>query len=922
MGDISLVLGTSIRRALLAAATAVLVIVAGISPSAADTGTASIAGKITTPAGTDVTKATVELYSFTAGGEGSSLGLVTSVVPAANGTYRIPDLVPDTYRVKFKAGESGATNRWFGTFNYDEGSADDVTVAAGEARAAVDITTVAGAVMTGKVTAEPGVDLTKVRVSFNGPNSCAGCVEEVTSLGLDGTYRMTGLYPEPTTVGFSGGGAVKQWWDNKPDWETSNPVTLQASQTVAGIGAHLLRGATISGHVSVPEGHFSHYTQAYVFKASSTGVNHVINNGTVSEVASAHVDADGNYRVTELPAGSYRVGFYDFTDTCPERWYSSGETFQTAETLSLSLGQDAVGIDITLQPEAEISGYLSNVDTETSVTAFDATGRVAGWGTAYPNGGQPSHYYIGMLNAGTYRLAFNRGYETTTMGAQYYKGVPETSGLAAGQTVTLSTGQRLSNVNDELSVGRSISGSVVLESGQPATDYKVEAYTKDGKLVDRRAMTDNDGKFKITGLSKGEYLVVAHHGITPKEVNGLYVGNTPNEDEATLVSTMASPDTNVGVISYQAAAGGDTLAGKFKPIPPSRFLDTRLSKAVAPGGTVSFQVAGVNGIPANASAVVFNLTVTEPSSAGFITAYASGQAVPGSSNVNYGPGQTVPNLVVAPIGADGKVSLKNTSSGSVQLIADVSGYFNSGASAAPGAFQSIAPKRFHDTRTSGAVAPGGTSTFQVAGVNGIPANASAVVFNLTVTEPKAAGFITAYASGGTVPGASNVNYGPAQTVPNLVVAPIGADGKVSLKNSSSGSVQLIADVSGYFIGGATTDTGSFQSLAPKRFLDTRNSSALAAGGTTSFQVAGVNGIPAGASAVVFNLTVTEPKSAGFITAYASGSPTPGSSNVNYGPAQTVPNLVIAPIGPDGRVNLRNTSAGSVQVIADVAGYFR
>jgi hypothetical protein len=36
-------------------------------------------------------------------------------------------------------------------------------------------------------------------------------------------------------------------------------------------------------------------------------------------------------------------------------------------------------------------------------------------------------------------------------------------------------------------------------------------------------------------------------------------------------------------------------------------------------------------------------------------------------------------------------------------------------------------------------------------------------------------------------------------VPNLVVAPVGSNGKVALFNGSGGSVQLIADVSGYFL---------------------------------------------------------------------------------------------------------------------------
>jgi hypothetical protein len=90
-------------------------------------------------------------------------------------------------------------------------------------------------------------------------------------------------------------------------------------------------------------------------------------------------------------------------------------------------------------------------------------------------------------------------------------------------------------------------------------------------------------------------------------------------------------------------------------------------------------VTGVAGVPASGvSAVVLNVTATEPTAGGFITAYASGTALPLASNLNFLAGQTVPNLVVAPVGADGKVILHNGSPGQVQLIADIAGYYRSG----------------------------------------------------------------------------------------------------------------------------------------------------------------------------------------------------------------------------------------------------
>ena len=380
-------------------------------------------------------------------------------------------------------------------------------------------------------------------------------------------------------------------------------------------------------------------------------------------------------------------------------------------------------------------------------------------------------------------------------------------------------------------------------------------------------------------------------------------------------------DSFIDDVVIKAGKAAGQAAGTFSPVSPIRVLDTRNSSPVAADSAVSFQVAGVNGIPARVSAVVFNLTVTQPRSVGFITAYASGAARPNASNLNFSAGQTVPNLVTVPVGANGRVTLFNRSSGASQLIADVTGYYVTGAPSTPGAFKSISPARLLDTRNSTAVAADSPVSFQVAGVNGIPASVAAVVFNLTVTQARSFGFVTAYASGATRPNASNLNYSTGQTVPNLVTVPVGANGRVTLFNRSSGTAQLIADVAGYYLPGTPTATGAFKAVGPVRVLDTRNASPAATDSAVSFQVAGARGVPAGARAAVFNLTVTSPRSFGFVTAYPSGSPLPNASNLNFSARQTVPNLVAVPLGSDGKVTLFNRSSGSAQLIADLAGYF-
>ena len=389
----------------------------------------------------------------------------------------------------------------------------------------------------------------------------------------------------------------------------------------------------------------------------------------------------------------------------------------------------------------------------------------------------------------------------------------------------------------------------------------------------------------------------------------------------------------------EATAAAAATGGLFTSLPPRRLLDTRSglgapAAKVGPGATLHLQVGGRGGVPSSGvAAVVLNVTVTSPSRQGHITVYGDGAARPITSNVNFRAWQTVPNLVVTPVGSNGKVALHHASAGSTHLVADVEGYYLAGTPSEPGAFQSLTPARVLDTRSGvGApvakVGPNATVHLQVAGAGGVPASGvSAVVLNVTVTAPTRGGHLTVHADGTALPVASNLNFEPGQTVPNLVVAPVGGNGRVAMQNGSWGTLDLVADVAGYILSGTPAQPGAFASLAPARLLDTRSGVGAApakvgSGGTVRLQVGGRGGVPrSGVSAVVLNVTVTGPTGSGYLTAHADGTARPTASNLNFVRGQTVPNLVVVPVAPNGRVALYNGSTGSTHLLADVAGYF-
>ena len=400
---------------------------------------------------------------------------------------------------------------------------------------------------------------------------------------------------------------------------------------------------------------------------------------------------------------------------------------------------------------------------------------------------------------------------------------------------------------------------------------------------------------------------------------------------AAVATTVATP---AGAVAPDA--------GTYVALTPNRLLDTRSAQGggLSPLGTESLDVTGAGAVPSAsaASAVVLNVTVTSPSTGGFITAYADQTTRPNSSNLNFIAGQTVPNLVVVPVGANGKVDFFNGSPGTTQLLVDISGYFTGSVSTPtdPGAFVSVAPSRLLDTRDAGggipAAAPLATTAFQAANAGGVPANATEVLLNVTAADPSQGGYITAFGDGAPRPASSNLNFSAGQTVPNLVLVPIGSNGKVALFNGSPGTTQLLADVFGYFVPGAPVAVGALQALAPARMLDTRSGEGTAdfisdapppvAGlGVQAVQIEGRSGVPAsGVAAVVLNVTVTGPVTNGYITAYADQTTRPVVSNLNFIADQTVPNLVIAPVGANGVVDLFNGSPQPVNLLVDVAGY--
>ena len=344
--------------------------------------------------------------------------------------------------------------------------------------------------------------------------------------------------------------------------------------------------------------------------------------------------------------------------------------------------------------------------------------------------------------------------------------------------------------------------------------------------------------------------------------------------------------------------------------PLVRLLDTRNRGVPVGAGEVVRAAATATG----ASAVVLNVTATEPTASAFVTVWPCSEAMPLASNLNVVAGQTAANLVTVALGTDADVCVFN-SAGRTHIVVDqLSAYRPVAGAVRAGRFVPVTPARALDTRESGAPFTVGESrTIDLRPV-GVPIDALAVVLTVTAVDSTAAGFWSVWPSG-PWPGTSNLNITRrGQTRANQVVVPASL-GTVAVLSQVGG--HLVIDVAGFFTGDTASPglAGLFHPMAPRRAVDTRadlgrriHDGTLDLGGLT----------PTNSSAVALNVTVTEPDAAGFVTAFPADASPPLASNVNFEASATVPDHVVVGTGTN-RVGFHANVP--VHLVIDVNGWY-
>ena len=456
-------------------------------------------------------------------------------------------------------------------------------------------------------------------------------------------------------------------------------------------------------------------------------------------------------------------------------------------------------------------------------------------------------------------------------------------------------------------------------------------------------------------------------GATAVRFNGTAAVSFTVNTATSITATVPSGATT-GTVSVTTPGGTGTSAGSFTVVPAPTV--TSFTPTSGPVGT-SVAITGTNFTGATAvrfngtSAVAFTVN-----SATSITATVPSGATTGTVSVTT-PGGTGTSAVSFTVVPAPTVTSFTPTSGPVGASVAVTGTNFTGASALRFNGTSAVAFTVNSATSITATVPAGATTGAISVTTPSGTGTSAGSFTVTGLADlaiTATGPSTAIRGGSLVYTTTVTNNGPSPgpsvqvalpTPPGLTfVSNAGActaPFPCSLGTMASGAQQTISttfevpvdhapapiDVSPV-VTSATSDPnpanntttvrtvfGTFFTLVPCRVADTRDASslngppALGPGGDRTLLLAGTCGIPAGATALAVNVTVTGATASGNVRLFPADIEMPLVSTINYVAGLTRANNAIVGASADGQVAItaHNASSGEVHLILDVTGYF-
>ncbi len=421
----------------------------------------------------------------------------------SGGEYTIEGLAAGSYKVQFVApyGSNYLSRYYDGQASFAK--ADPIAVGAGEAKPGIDAELQKGGEVTGTVTDaeshEPieGISVCPYKVGLGG-----GYGGACTSTDSSGEYTLSGLAMGTYTVRFEAPyyGALNylsEFYGGKQSLGQADTFAVAPEETTTGVDAELEPGGQISGTV----------TDASTTEPIELANVCVYRSGSGEYVTCVSTNSGGEYTVSRLATGSYRVQFSPpHGRNYVRQYYDTKATYGAANPVAVNVGETKAGIDAELEPGGQISGTVTDASTAepiefANVCAYNAgNGRSEGCATANAGG----EYTLSSLATGSYKVQFSPPSGGNYL-SQWFDGKPT---FGAGASLAVAAGAVTEGIDAELQKGGEVTGTVTdAESDEPIEDGRVCAYEGESASYVGCVYTNVSGEYALVGLATGSYKV-------------------------------------------------------------------------------------------------------------------------------------------------------------------------------------------------------------------------------------------------------------------------------------------------------------------------------------------------------------------------------------------------------------------------------
>ncbi|HEX7401715.1 MAG TPA: carboxypeptidase regulatory-like domain-containing protein [candidate division Zixibacteria bacterium] len=430
------------------------------------------------------------------------------------------------------------------------GEPDTVTVVASETTPDIDFSIRVGGKITGRVTI-PWTDDHFIAVYAEDTLSIAEYSGEVVILSdsNSASYEIrqlpTGVYKIYT---YTGDSLVDEYYNDKPDWASANPVLVTEGSTTSGIDFTLALGGKITGTVTLP-GASSVFASVDALN-TSTGDTHT---GYAINLSGS----SAGYEITGLRTGTYKVSTSNSQGYLDE-YYNDRPDETSADLVPVTQGSTTPNINFTLTLGGIVKGTITSSAKgplkDINVSAFSTTNQIFAQGSSSSDAS--GNYRLTGLKTGYYKILAEGD---SVYAWEYYNGKPS---WGSADSVLVTAADSVTGKNFTLDIGGMITGYVYGPGALPISGaFVLASGTSLQSLVSRLDFTVADGSYKLGGLRTGYYWVLAY--ILCDEM--WYDNKTFFEIPDSVYVTM--PDTTSGKnFNFPSAVGGEETQIPSRPV--------------------------------------------------------------------------------------------------------------------------------------------------------------------------------------------------------------------------------------------------------------------------------------------------------------------------------------------------------------------